>query len=99
MALSIEQANANSVGTSVKSEGKMIDQARNLDEFMKIAFDIRNLKESGEEAKGSHFNLSSFDKTLSFGAKILVVGNDTTMNNFVQEYVRSAMSLIETKNT
>ena len=39
-----------------------------------------------------------FDRTCSYGAKVLVAGNDTTMYHFVQDYVRSALSLTETKN-
>ena len=67
---------------------------------MRISFDIRRFKaRSSEPSDATHFDLGPSDNTLSYGAKILVAGNDTTMHNFVQEYVKSTLALTETKNT
>ena len=47
----------------------------------------------------NHFNIPDNQRILSYGAKVLVAGNDSTMYEFVQEYVQSALSLEDTKNT
>ena len=63
---------------------RMIIQANTLDEFLRIAYDVRTVTRQAEERKSDYyFNLKPQDKTLSYGAKILVAGNDATMNNFV----------------
>lgn len=81
-----------------KAERAPVFQASSLAEFMQIAFDIRRLP-SKEDAASHYFSISSQEHTSSFGAKILVAGNDITMSNFVQEYARTATSFTETKNT
>jgi len=42
--------------------------------------------------------VGSNDPCESFGAKMLVVGNDATFNHFVQDYVNTAMTLNQTAN-
>ena len=51
---------------------------------MKIAFDREDLALLGYPAKEPV-------KVPSFGAKVLVAGNDRTLNNFLQEYVEAVM--------
>ena len=74
----------------VAADVQPIFQAKDLDEFLKIAYDVKS---------HSSFGLKETDRVLSYGAKILVVGNDISMHNFVQEYCKSALSLSKTKNT
>ena len=59
-------------------------QANSLDDFLKIAFDVKQLQRDDGEY---HFNLPENQRILSYGAKVLVAGNDSTMYQFVQEYV------------
>lgn len=72
-----------------------ICQAKSLDMFMKIAFDIANLKSVNNQ---ENFTIGQ-DKVECFGAKILVAGNDITFHNFVQEYTKSCLDLKDTKNS
>ena len=60
-------------------------QAKNIKEFLQIAFDRESLPILGYEP-------NSPVRVGTFGAKFLVAGNDRTLNNFVQEYVAAVMS-------
>ena len=68
--------------------------------FMKIAFDIANLKSLNNQvdSSGKYFAVGQ-DKVEYFGAKILVAGNDITFHNFVQEYTKACLDLKDTKNS
>ena len=56
-----------------------------MKEFLKIAFDRDNLQLLGY---GANVRVNQ----PSYGAKLLVAGNDRTLNNFLQEYVGTVMN-------
>lgn len=76
-------------------ENPAIFQAESLDEFLKIAFDVKHVARAQNLP---YFQVGSSGKCLSYGAKILVAGNDASFNSFVQEYVRSMLALKDVEN-
>ena len=59
-------------------------QAQTVKEFLKIAFDRDNLQLLG-------YGANARVNQPSYGAKLLVAGNDRTLNNFLQEYVNTVL--------
>ena len=70
-----EEKHADQPNSPLKSEpadfAAPIYQANDLDQFLKVAFDVQN------EPK---FRANASSRPLSYGAKIIVAGNDITLN-------------------
>lgn len=82
--------NQDDPASSRLAEVQPIYQAKDLDEFLKIAYDVKSI---------SSFGLKETDRAYSFGAKVLVAGNDISLHNFVQEYCKRVLQFTKTKNT
>ena len=65
-------------------------QARNLDDFLKIGFERKRLQMGNFEFNDVEVGC--------FGSKMLLAGDDQTVNNFLQEYVSVLLKLESVKN-
>ena len=63
----------------------------NITDFLNVGFERKSLRLG-------NFEFSDVDVS-ALGSKILLVGSDQTVHNFLQEYVLAMQNLVSVKNT